>query len=420
MYHRCDMHKPINVADVFIDDPLGIASIVEDNITTAMESISSIYHGLIVTPHRAYADKRVQESLRTRIDELSLVTSISSESVHLAIDQLTNRTYSSENAFFDTVKTIIEKVLEWLAKVRDLIVRVIRSIISVRNQNNATNAKTASDFKETKREYERTKQGFPEVIRISVPGACYLAFHTTKHKPKAGFVYNTAGLEKAIDNVDREMNIFINNLTAEADNTLDAVSALIGQLSVSKTYKAEDVLRKINNSKVLDGLYHNNFEMVGFGLVQKPVRNATRYIRNKYGLTNTVDAYSWNTVDTFELSIETAAFEKLQKSFADKSDETIGRIVALNQRLADSRAVKQLAVIRRDIRQQIDIMVGLDPNPSITLTQRKELQSKLELIYELIRQLTDTCLLAARFYTRYTLMQGKIFQLAGDSVTLSS
>lgn len=414
------MHKPINIEDVFIDDPLNIASIEEDNLTTAMESISSIYHGLIVTPHRAYADARVQSHLRARIDELSMVTSISSESVHLAIDQLTNRTYSSENAFFDTVKAIIEKVLEWLAEVRDLIVRVIKSIIGVRNQNKATNSKTASDFKETKREYERTKQGFPEVMRISVPGACYLAFHTTKHKPKAGFVYNTAGLEKAIDTVDREMNIFINNLTTEADNTLDAISALISQISVSKTYKGEDVLRKINSSKVLDGLYHNNFELVGFGLVQKPVRNATRYIRNKYGLTNTVDAHGWNNVEVFELAIETAAFEKLQKSFADKSDETIGRIVALNQRLADSRAVKQLTTLRRDIRREVELMTAMNAEPSVTLTQRKELQNKLELIYELIRQLTDTCLLAARFYTRYTLMQGKVFQILGESVNLST
>lgn len=414
------MFKPINVEDVFIDDPLGIASIEEDNITTAMESISSIYHGLIVTPHHSYTDKRVQAALRSRIDELALVTSISSESVHLAIDQLANRTYSTENAFFDTVKSIIEKVLAWLAEVRDLIIRIIKSIIGVRNQNKATNSKTASDFKETKREYERTKQGFPEVTRISVPGACYIAFHTTKHKPKAGFVYNTAGLEKAIDNVDREMNIFINNLTAEADNTLEAVSALISQLSVSKTYRAEDVLRKINSSKVLDGLYHNNFELVGFGLVQKPVRNATRYIRNKYGLTNTVDSHGWNAVDSFEISIETAAFEKLQKSFSDKSDETIGRIVALNQRLADSRAVKQLVTLRRDIRREVEIMSALSDDASVTLTQRKELQNKLELIYEMIRQLTDTCLLTARFYTRYTLMQGKIFQILGDSVSLST
>ncbi len=413
------MYKTIDIEDLYVEDPLGIASIDDDNIATAMESVSTIYHGLIVTPHRAYSDPRVQESLRARIDELSLVTSFSSESVHLAIDQLAQRTFSNENAFLDTVKVIIEKVLEWLASVRDLILRVIKAIIGVRSQNKASNTKTASDFKNTKRDYEKTKQGFPDVIRISVPGTCYLAFHTTKHRPKAGFVYNTQGVEKAIENVDREMKIFINNLTTEAENTLDAVSALISQMNSSKVYRAEDVLRKINSSKILDGLYHNNFEIIGFGLVQKPARNGTRYIRSKYGLTNTVDAHGWNAVDSFDITLETSAFEKMQKSYADKSDETIGLIVALNQRIADSKAVKELTTLRSSLRREIEIMSLGGDNNSTSLLQRKELQSKIELVYELVRQLTDTCLLTARFYTRYTTMQSKIFQHATDSISIN-
>lgn len=412
------MNEPIPVEDIYFDDPLDIAYIEDENVATALESISTIYHGLILTPYRAYADPSVQAALRSRIDELSAVTSISTESLHSSIDELAQRTYSTENAFFDAVKEIIAKIVEWLVAVRDFIIRVIRSIINVRKRNNQANQKTASDFKETKKDYEKTGQEVPKILRVTVPGQCYLAFHTTKHKPKAGFVYNTAGMKKAIDAVHQEMEAFVNKLSDEADNTLSAISALLNQLKANKSYKAEDILRKVNQSKILDGLYHNRFEMLGFGVVQKPARNATRYIRNKYGLTNVVNTYGWAEVEGFEVAIETAEFETISKSFADKSDDLIGKIVALNTRLADSPAIKQLSVLRKDTRRDLALMEATSTDPSMSIVARKELLAKLELVYELTRQLTDTCLLAARFYTRYTLMQGKILGACGDSIKL--
>lgn len=410
------MYDPDNQNDFYIEDPLDIEFNNDENLTVAIESISTIYHGLILTPHRAYADHRVQQTLRARIDELSAVTNFSSESIHLAIDGLVGKTYSTENAFYDAVKTVIEKIIEWLSAVRDFVIKIIRKIINVRTQNKASNNKTASDFKESKRTYERKMQDFPEILKLSVPGHCYLAFHTTKHSPKPGFVYNTNGLLKAIETVDREMNVFLNSLTKEVDNTLDAVSILLDQLDTSKVYRADDIVRKLNSIHVLAGLHHNNFEMLGFGIISKPVRNATKYINTKYALTNVVNDYGWNTARDFEISIEADKFMDLNKSFGDKSDEMIGKIVALNTRLADSRAIKRLASSRKELQRVIDIIVN-DPNPSqSTLIAKKTIMSKLDLIHELVNQLTDTCLLTARFYTRYVLMQGKIFELAANSL----
>ena len=410
------MNDQVALDDIYIEDPLDIAFVEDDNIATALESISTIYHGLILTPYAAYSDPRIQSALRTRIDELAAVTSISTEAIHQSIDKLSQRTYSTENAFFDAVKEIIAKIIEWLGNVRDFIIRVIKSIINVRNRNSQANKKTASDFRENKQAYQKTKQEPPKILKTTVPGQCYLAFHTPKHKPKAGFVYNTAGLKRAIDEVHQGMDGFIGKLSDEADNILSAVSALLSQLNANKTYKAEDVLRKINQSKILSGLYHNHFEMLGFGVIQKPARNATKYIRNKYGLTNVVDCYGWGEVEGFEVAVETSEFESIVSSFTDKSDEMIGKIVALNSRLADSRAIKQLAALRSDTKRTIALMEAGNPDPSSTIVARKELLAKLELVYELVSQLTDTCLLVARFYTRYTLMQGKILSLAGDSI----
>lgn len=410
------MYDPETTNEYFVEDPLDIAFNNDENLTVAIESISTIYHGLILTPHRSYADKRVQQALRSRIDELSAVSNFSSESIHLAIDGLANKTYSTENAFFDAVKSVVEKIIEWLSMIRDFIVKVIRKIINVRTQNKATNSKTASDFKESRKSYEKNMRDFPSTISLQVPGQCYLAFHTTKHKPQAGFVYNTNGLLKALENVDREMNVFVDNLTKEVDNTLDAISILLDQMDTSKVYRADDVVRKLNSTKVLAGLYHNNFEMLGFGIIAKPVRNSTKYIETKYGLTNVVNEHGWNKVESFDIVIETGEFEKLHKLFGEKSDEMIGKIVALNTRLADSRAIKRLATSRKDLRTVIEILAN-DSDPSQTaLIAKKNLMGKLDLIHELTSQLTDTCLLTARFYTRYTLMQGKIFELAAKSL----
>lgn len=403
----------LEATSLYDDDPLHLELVSDDQAVTAFESVGVIYHGLLTTPYQAYADERIKHALKTRIDELSSFTNISAESIHTAIEGLMDGTYSEESAFFDGVRAVIEKIIEWLGQVKDFVIGLVRKMFDIRKTSQAQTKQTDNSFRQAKSEYAKAKKDFPDVVTVSVPGICYLAFHSSKHKPKAGFVYNTQGLYRAIEAVDADMQVFMTRLTAEVDVVLEAVELLINQLTINDMSRSEDALKRINTSRALNGLYHNNFEFIGFGLAQRPVRNPTRHIQNKMGLSSVVDQYGWKQVESFNVSIETAEFEKLNKLISQKTDDALAQVIVLNERLAKSRALKKLEELRKDRRHQVRLLEVLGTGePSVTLNTHKQILSRLDLVQELVEKLTHNCTFTSRFYSRYVVM---ITRLMGET-----
>lgn len=403
---------------LFVEDPLDLNLLNSDEAVAAFESVSIIYHGLLTTPYHAYSDPRVKNSLNTRIAELSSFTNISCESITTSLETVMAGTYSEESAFFDGVRAVIEKIIEWLGRVKDFVISLIRKMLDIRKRNQQQSKKTEATFRQAKTDYEKAKRDFPTVLTCSVPGSCYLAFHSSKHKPKPGFVYNTQGLLRAIDAVDADVQVFLTRLTAEVDVVLESVELMINQLTVDKMSRSEDALKRINTSRSLTGLYHNNFEFIGVGLIQKPVRNPTRYIQNKLGLTSVVDHYGWNQVENFTVSIETAEFERINKIVNDKTDDALAKIIVLNERLSNSRALKKLSELRKDRRILVNVAQNQPgEDSSITLNAHKQILSRLDLIQEMVGQLTDSCTLTSRFYSRYVIMISRMLSEVARNIS---
>ena len=276
---------------VYSEDPLGITDTQHDEFVVAFETVNVIYHGLITTPHRDYQKPHIQEALRARVGELAAITNYSAESVYVAIDNIATGTYSTENEFFAMVKSVIEKIIEWLINVKNWILDLIKRLFNIRTQNKAAAKTTGQTFKQAKNKYEREKRDFPDRIKVTIPGQCYLAFHTTRHRPQTGYVYNTEGLEKAIANIGIDMNRFVGKLEEDVPTVLSAIEILLSELTINKLSNSEDALIRLNKARGLKSLYFNKFEAIGFGIIDKPVRNSTRYFQSKLGLTNLVDDY---------------------------------------------------------------------------------------------------------------------------------
>ncbi len=402
---------------VYNEDPLGMGNADHEQFVVAFETVNVIYHGLITTPQRDYQKPHIQEALRARVGELASITNYSAESVYLAIDNIATGTYSTENDFFAMVKSVIEKIIEWLIGVKNWILDLIKRLFNIRTQNKASAKATGQTFKQAKNKYEREKKDFPDRIKVTIPGQCYLAFHSTRHRPQTGYVYNTAGLEKAITNIGVDMNRFVGKLEEDVPAVLSAVEVLISELSINKLSNSEDALIRLNKARGLNSLYHNKFEAIGFGIIDKPVRNSTRYFQSKLGLTNLVDDYGWSAVGGFEVTIETARFEDLNTSIEKATDDVLARIIVLSESLSKSRAVKRLSEMKKEQARLVDMTQTLHGNDSsITLLQQKQILARIDLAYELVNQLTDTVMLTSRFYSRYTLMLSRLMANIAQSI----
>ena len=402
---------------VYSEDPLGMPDPKHDDFVVAFETVNVIYHGLITTPHRDYQKPHIQQALRDRIGELSTITNYSAESVYLAVDNIAHGTYSTENDFFAVVKSVIEKIIEWLVNVKNWILDLVKRLFNIRNQNKAASKATGQTFKQAKNKYEREKKDFPERIKVTIPGQCYLAFHTTRHRPQTGYVYNTEGLEKAISCVGLDMNRFVSKLEEDVPSVLSAIEVLISELSINKSSNSDDALVRLNRARGLKSLHHNNFEVIGFGIIDKPVRNSTRYFQSKLGLTNLVDDYGWGSVSGFELTIETNRFEELNTSIEKATDDVLARIILLTETLSKSRAVKRLGELKKEQTSLVNLHQSINPDESsINLMRQKEILARIDLAYELVNQLTDTVMLTSRFYSRYTLILSSLMSNIAQSI----
>ena len=198
---------------------------------------------------------------------------------------------------------------------------------------------------------------------------------------------------------------------------MSAIEVLISELSINKSSNSDDALVRLNKARGLKSLHHNNFEVIGFGIIDKPVRNSTRYFQSKLGLTNLVDDYGWGSVSGFELTIETNRFEELNTSIEKATDDVLARIILLTETLSKSRAVKRLGELKKEQTSLVNLHQSINPDESsINLMRQKEILARIDLAYELVNQLTDTVMLTSRFYSRYTLILSSLMSNIAQSI----
>lgn len=410
----------IGLNDYLVEDPIGIDELDSVDTVTAMENIGIIYHGLLTTPYRAYRDERVKTSLENRVRTLSASTNYSCEDIIDNINCLVEGTYSTENVYFDAVQKVIDKIIEWLSKAREYVMSILRRILDIRKQNQAASKQTNNTYKQAQEQYKKDKREFPERIRCELPGNCYLVFHNRKHVPEAGYVYNTQGLIRAIDYVDRDMNTFINALSKDIDVTLEAVKRMVDTLTINENSQNIDALKRLKSARQVSDLYHSHFEVIGFSITERAVRRATPHFPVKHRLTNVVDQYGWNGIESFNLAIETAEFENINKLVQDKTTLMLSRIIQLTEMVSNSQALKRLAALQKERRLLVTLSEGMGDELSVTLNTHKDILARLDLIQEIVGQVVDNTMLASRFYTRYSQVMSRMLANIADSLKKSS
>lgn len=410
----------VETSDVYLEQPLEIDGIGENEITTAFESMSIVYHGLLTTKPADFKQPRIHQSLVRRLNEISTVTGLSVESITLGVDEIVSGNYSEENAFLEGLRVIYEKILKWLSEVRAWLSNILKKVFSSQTAQKATNAANTQTFKSAKRKADSqqstTQAPFPTKVECSLPGVCLLLFHTTKFDPDPKRVYNTASIKLAIEKVDKQITYFLDRYTPASETALRGVSDLISEISASYHRAPYKTFMQANKTKLLEDMYTNKFECIGFGITEKPLRNQSNLIQNKFTLTNIVPDKGWQGVEGVKLVFEVSEYETLNDLIAKTTDKTLGRIIQLFAKFTDSKPLKELESLKSTLTKEVSVFSNTNENMTSDMAHKREQLERVTVIYELVSQMSDNVSKLVQFYIRYTTMLNRLMGLVAQQL----
>lgn len=382
----------------------------EENLTLAFETINVICRGLTSTPLRAYSDSHVQDALRCRVNELSQLTNYSAESIHSSIDNLMQVNPSFEGAFFDAVKAVIARIMDWVKSMWDFLATFVKNMFVFKNTVQQTTQKAATTFKEAKKEYKAAKETFPDFVTLELPGRCYTIFHSATHQPKPGYVYNTTNLYKAIEGIHKDMKFFIQKVRDDMDMTLNIINSLIQNIDNLESNTARDALWSFKRVRGIRELHNRNMQFIGFKMASRPVRNETVFVKERYTLRPVADEYGWNSSGSFKMNFTISEYERINKTVQVSTGEIIMDLVKLTSDLKDSRVVKRFYELRNSTKLEITLHENMpgEGSRNTHINFQKILMERLEFIFEQLGQLSDNVMLIDRFYISYSTMLSKL------------
>ena len=412
----------VNYDDLAIDDLLELDGI-DEGIVAAIESVHIVYQGLLATPASRYAEPDIQKALVRRLETISAGTGVSLEGITISIENIDTLVVSQEADFVGVIETIVTKIMEWLGRIKEFFLGLWRKVFNRKTAVVAAAKANNVKYEATVKSYASNNKTIPTTVKCTVPGRCYVLFHAKPHLPKAGFVYNQAGLDKALDSVPKEIDKIIDAMSAETDTTLKAVrmlmqamdrpaGAVIGPKG-SVIRSLDEPLKDLKTNRKMFGLFHDKFEVIGMGVIAKPLRHANKYHSEKFALTDTSRNYGWGTVDSFDITLDVNKIKDLNDNVAKNATDKLSAIAGLVDRVIKSSEISDLVKKLKDQRT-VNQLVGLNTpeNGSITVNESRNNLERLELMTEYVNQLTDNLSLLYQFYARYIEILSVISQRA--------
>lgn len=411
----------VDYDDLDLEELLSIEGLGE-GLSAAIESVHILYEGILTTPASRYAEVGVQDALNRRIETISQHTGVSMESLVPSLIEMGKLDVSQEANFIAVVEQIVSKILEWLSQVKQFFIGLWRKVFNRKNVVVAASKANTTKYEATVKQYAKNNKEVPTTVKCTVPGRCYVLFHAKPHLPKAGFVYNQAGLDKAVVSVGKEIDRMIDAMASETDSTLTAVRQLISAMNRpgsslvtpgGSIRSTDEPLKDLKTNRKMFGLYHDKFEVIGMGVITKPLRHGTRHHSEKFALTDTSRVHGWASVDSFEITIDVNKIKDLNDSVAKNANEKLTAIAMLVDRVIKSKEIEDLTKKLKDQRLMNNLIGANSPDTgSTTLNESRGNLDRLELMTEYVNQLTDNLSLLYSFYARYIEILSVISQRA--------
>lgn len=403
-----------NLEELFQMDGLG------EGLSAAIESVHIVYQGILTTPKERYGEPEIQDALTRRLNTISAGTGVSLEGLIENLQSLSGVEVSQERSFMEVVEIIVQQIIEWLSKVKEFFKNLWKKVFNRKSTVTASAKANNARYASTMHTYTKQQKDPPTTVKCNVPGRCYLIFHAKPHVPKAGFVYNQAGMDRAIDGVSRDMDRVIQVMSDECDSTIKAVERLLGaledgprsQLGNTTIRNIDEPLKDLKLNRKMFGLYHDRFEVAGMGIIAKPMRRATRFHSEKYGFTDTVRTHGWAGVDSFDITLDVKEIKKLNDAVIKNANDKLTAIALLVSRVGESRAIGKLTDLAKDTRSIVNLASMNDAPSSTDLSNRRANLERMELMMEYVGQLSDNLSLLYSFYARYIEMVSVIAQKA--------
>ena len=400
----------VNYDDLDLEELMSIEGLGE-GLVAAIESVHILYEGILTTPATRYAETGVQDALNRRIQTISENTGVSMENLVPSLVQLGGLDVSQEASFVQVVENIVSKILEWLSNVKQFFIGLWRKVFNRKTAVVAASKANTVKYEATVKQYAKNNKEVPTTVKCTVPGRCYVLFHAKPHLPKAGFVYNQAGLDKAIESVSKDIDRMIDAMASETDSTLNAVRLLISALGRPGTStltpngsirSVDEPLKDLKTNRKMFGLYHDKFEVIGMGVITKPLRHGTRHHSEKFALTDTSRVHGWGTVDSFDITLDVSKIKDLNASVSKNANDKLTAIAMLVDRVIKSKEVADLTKKLQDQRVTTSLLgANAADTGSSSLTESRGNLDRLELMTEYVNQLTDNLSLLYSFYARY-------------------
>lgn len=400
----------VNYDDLDLEELMSIEGLGE-GLVAAIESVHILYEGILTTPATRYAETGVQDALNRRIQTISENTGVSMENLVPSLVQLGGLDVSQEASFVQVVENIVSKILEWLSNVKQFFIGLWRKVFNRKTAVVAASKANTVKYEATVKQYAKNNKEVPTTVKCTVPGRCYVLFHAKPHLPKAGFVYNQAGLDKAIESVSKDIDRMIDAMASETDSTLNAVRLLISALGRPGTStltpngsirSVDEPLKDLKTNRKMFGLYHDKFEVIGMGVITKPLRHGTRHHSEKFALTDTSRVHGWGAVDSFDITLDVNKIKDLNASVSKNANDKLTAIAMLVDRVIKSKEVADLTKKLQDQRVTTSLLgANAADTGSSSLTESRGNLDRLELMTEYVNQLTDNLSLLYSFYARY-------------------
>ena len=411
----------VNYDDLDLEELMSIEGLGE-GLVAAIESVHILYEGILTTPAARYAEIGVQDALNRRIQTISENTGVSMENLVPSLVQLGGLDVSQEASFVQVVENIVSKILEWLSNVKQFFIGLWRKVFNRKTAVVAASKANTVKYEATVKQYAKNNKEVPTTVKCTVPGRCYILFHAKPHLPKAGFVYNQAGLDKAIESVAKDIDRMIDAMASETDSTLNAVRQLISALGRPSTStltpngslrNIDEPLKDLKTNRKMFGLYHDKFEVIGMGVITKPLRHGTRHHSEKFALTDTSRVHGWGAVDSFDITLDVNKIKDLNASVSKNANDKLTAITMLVDRVIKSKEVADLTKKLQDQRVTTGLLsTNSSDMGSSSLTESRGNLDRLELMTEYVNQLTDNLSLLYSFYARYIEILSVISQRA--------
>lgn len=396
--------------DLEIEDLLSVEGLGE-GLVAAIESVHIVYQGILTTPAARYKEPEIIGSLTRRLETISEGTGVSLENLIPTLTDVGKLEVSQEGSFIEAIEAIVRSIIDWLGRVKQFFVNLWRKVFNRKTTVVAASKANTAKYETAVKQYATNKKEVPTTVKCNVPGRCYVLFHAKPHLPKAGFVYNQAGLDKAITSVSKEMDQLIDAMASETDTTLAAVRQLLRSIEqpMSSTLQnktasrnIDEPLKDLKTNRKMFGLFHDKFEVIGMGVVTKPLRHATRHHSEKFALTDVSRNYGWSSVDSFDITIDVNKIKDLNDSVSKNANEKLTAIALLVDRVIKSSEINELTKKLRDERALSNMLeVNAPDTGSVTLNNSRVKLDRLELMTEYVNQLSDNLSLLYSFYARY-------------------